>query len=321
MLLSLCLLLPVTAQLHPGSTDSKGGHIDNSTGEYHYHHGYPAHQHEDLDGDGVLDCPYDFVDKTGENSGGPSSSTTRGRNEYLMPTPSPTPSPQRSFRKLLNILGNILAGFLQCLWALGALSMFVIPIVCEIKKKKAEKDRFIRYQQEEKARREQERKEENERRQKEEAQQNIKRLQAEQQFIKERNKYFSLYAGKSLLEACNAPVGCYISDDGLPASRTGLIDKWGSKYTFYVSRSRKYHKASCMHGKNGEAINAFTLREDLKSRVYYQKSPCGLCKPVLPDLSWYDEYLRIKAIVINYRIDCPVSSSEETLTIPASVHK
>ena len=39
--------------LHSGRTDSNGGHWDYSTGEYHYHHGFPAHQHPN----GV--CPYD----------------------------------------------------------------------------------------------------------------------------------------------------------------------------------------------------------------------------------------------------------------------
>ena len=39
---------------HPGKTDSAGGHYDRSSGEYHYHHGYPAHQHDN----GT--CPYDF---------------------------------------------------------------------------------------------------------------------------------------------------------------------------------------------------------------------------------------------------------------------
>ena len=41
------------AYAHPGRTDSQGGHTDRTTGEYHFHHGYPAHQHEDRDGDGV----------------------------------------------------------------------------------------------------------------------------------------------------------------------------------------------------------------------------------------------------------------------------
>ncbi len=40
---------------HPGRTDSNGGHYDYSSDEYHYHHGYPAHQHPG----GI--CPYDYA--------------------------------------------------------------------------------------------------------------------------------------------------------------------------------------------------------------------------------------------------------------------
>jgi hypothetical protein len=47
---------------HSGGTDSIGGHYDSSTGEYHYHHGYPAHQHPGGK------CPYDFKDKTNSSS-------------------------------------------------------------------------------------------------------------------------------------------------------------------------------------------------------------------------------------------------------------
>lgn len=54
---------------HPGKTDSDGGHNNHSTGEYHYHHGYEAHQHTDLDGDGIADCPFDFDEPAGTNSG------------------------------------------------------------------------------------------------------------------------------------------------------------------------------------------------------------------------------------------------------------
>jgi hypothetical protein len=61
------LFFPVFA--HSGRTDSKGGH--NSSDGYHYHHGYSAHDHWDMDGDGILDCPYDFDDQTGINSGTP----------------------------------------------------------------------------------------------------------------------------------------------------------------------------------------------------------------------------------------------------------
>lgn len=57
------------AWAHPGRTDSNGGHTDRSAGEYHYHHGYPTHDHYDMDGDGIVDCPYEFDDKTVQNSG------------------------------------------------------------------------------------------------------------------------------------------------------------------------------------------------------------------------------------------------------------
>lgn len=59
----LTLLITTPSIAHPGGLDDYGGHNDRSTGEYHYHHGYPAHQHNN----GI--CPYDFDDKTGTNSG------------------------------------------------------------------------------------------------------------------------------------------------------------------------------------------------------------------------------------------------------------
>lgn len=73
LLLALFLVMPVSA--HSGGTDAYGGHYDRSTGEYHYHHGFPAHQHIN----GV--CPYDFADRTGSNSGtGESSGADRAES-------------------------------------------------------------------------------------------------------------------------------------------------------------------------------------------------------------------------------------------------
>lgn len=70
LVLAFSLLFSV-AYAHPGGTDSNGGHYDQSTGQYHYHHGYPAHQHENDQ------CPYDFDDKTGQNSGTNSQSNNK----------------------------------------------------------------------------------------------------------------------------------------------------------------------------------------------------------------------------------------------------
>ncbi len=74
----LITFLGISASAHRGKTDSNGGHYNRSTGEYHYHHGYPAHQHTNGE------CPYDFDDKTNHNGGGTStsskSSTTSNNN-------------------------------------------------------------------------------------------------------------------------------------------------------------------------------------------------------------------------------------------------
>lgn len=70
----LLLVTPILA--HAGKTDSKGGHTDSSTGDYHYHHGYSAHDHYDMDGDGIADCPYLFDDKTGSSSGSSSGTSS-----------------------------------------------------------------------------------------------------------------------------------------------------------------------------------------------------------------------------------------------------
>ena len=53
LLLILFISILTMSFAHSGKTDSNGGHYDSSTGEYHYHHGYPAHQHN-ADGS----CPY-----------------------------------------------------------------------------------------------------------------------------------------------------------------------------------------------------------------------------------------------------------------------
>lgn len=73
----ITIALSISVSAHSGRTDANGGHTDSSTGEYHYHHGYPAHDHWDIDGDGDIDCPYLFEDKTGN-----SSSTSSGNKSH-----------------------------------------------------------------------------------------------------------------------------------------------------------------------------------------------------------------------------------------------
>ena len=67
LLITMCF--SVCCSAHSGKTDSSGGHYNRSTGEYHYHHGYPAHQHTNGS------CPYNFDDQTGSRSGSSASSS------------------------------------------------------------------------------------------------------------------------------------------------------------------------------------------------------------------------------------------------------
>lgn len=65
----LCGVLTIPVIAHSGKTDSNGGHYDSSTGQYHYHHGYPAHQHTGSK------CPYDYDDKTDHKTGSSKNSS------------------------------------------------------------------------------------------------------------------------------------------------------------------------------------------------------------------------------------------------------
>lgn len=92
---------------HSGRTDSHGGHYDRSTGEYHYHHGYSAHQHEN----GI--CPYAMDDKTNHGSG-----TTQTKEETeKIPSESTTKTNQKSntwlliFALILLLPGPAIMGF------------------------------------------------------------------------------------------------------------------------------------------------------------------------------------------------------------------
>lgn len=59
-IIALCFLTTIYAMAHSGRTDSKGGHYDRATGEYHYHHGYPPHDHQGGK------CPYEKIEKENE---------------------------------------------------------------------------------------------------------------------------------------------------------------------------------------------------------------------------------------------------------------
>ena len=70
----ILLFLSQVSYAHSGRTDSNGGH--NSAYGYHYHHGYPEHQHTN----GI--CPYNYDDQTNHSSSSNSSSITQEQHDY-----------------------------------------------------------------------------------------------------------------------------------------------------------------------------------------------------------------------------------------------
>ena len=117
--------MSLSVKAHPGRTDSNGGHTNRSTGEYHYHHGYPAHDHYDMDGDGKVDCPYDFDGKTNHSSKSSQSSQTHSEPETKAPSepPAKAPAEPEPKKKDQSILSGIIALVLFVFY------MFVLPLL------------------------------------------------------------------------------------------------------------------------------------------------------------------------------------------------
>ena len=113
----MCLLsFSIFITAHSGRTDSHGGHRDNSTGEYHYHHGYSAHQHYDMDGDGIIDCPYEYKDKT-NHSNTPNNNYTSAVNKD-----------EDTSEHLFEVsFGDILIIILQIIWK--SLVLLIVGII------------------------------------------------------------------------------------------------------------------------------------------------------------------------------------------------
>lgn len=123
----LLFALSNTSTAHSGRTDSKGGHYNNSTGTYHYHHGYSEHSHYDIDGDGNIDCPYIFDDNTHNNNN--SSNNSKDDSEYKI-----------TFRDVLQIILVVVFFF----YPLFAVTLLIIGkaegLIDKVYKKIAKKD-------------------------------------------------------------------------------------------------------------------------------------------------------------------------------------
>ena len=123
LLLIILFAIPAVSFGHPGNTDGNGGH--NSSTGYHYHHGYPEHQH--INGQ----CPYDFDDKTGQNSGSSTdyNDNNNDNNNQYIASAEPADNP------LVDAISYLLmfAMYGLIIWA------FIMVIIIAIKKEPEKK--------------------------------------------------------------------------------------------------------------------------------------------------------------------------------------
>lgn len=130
-IVTMCVLLfSIFATAHPGKTDSNGGHINHSTGEYHYHHGYPAHSHYDMDEDGIRDCPYDLDDKTNHNSSSGNSSNSSDQNNKTSNSTSISESNTQKTKKTITF-GKVV-GIIISIIPLSLITLYLLYMVLGI---------------------------------------------------------------------------------------------------------------------------------------------------------------------------------------------
>lgn len=276
------LTVPVLA--HSGKTDDDGGHYDSETGEYHYHHGYSAHDHYDMDGDGYVDCPYNFVDHTGWNSGSSGSSTKHS-----------TDAVEQEVKTV-----PVLTAVLLC-------AAFCLALIVAILKILKISDESLRYQTRlVESKHEVNRlsealmsKDDTIAEQKMQIDLLMNRVEelTEEMFYSERRYYQHIYGDKTKAEIMNAPKGGGIDSDGMPYCFTQADDerKWGDYTAFIAAGGKRFHSR-----KGCSGANIFINAVNIDYRTLY---PCERCKPTFPDLMWYNQYNAHMAIIRKYDID------------------
>lgn len=259
-ILSICIalltifLLPAVAFAHPGQTDEDGGHYDRSTGEYHYHHGYPAHQHTGGQ------CPYDFDDRTGWNSGPSASKSDTKFFDWSDPS---------------NSWGIIL---LFCVLPLPIL--FGIFIISD-KRKSRKRARAVAEEESRKAQALQE------------AipafKSKIEELKAE---YREIQTFLSTEQVLSPRVVANIPEDSFLGSDGLP-HQFGANTDAEDKFYFAVNESTSVlHRPSCIYAWGLPLRNIMDIYRPAPYSPYpYQRPrPCLRCKPQIPNTAWVRLY-------------------------------
>lgn len=286
--IALSTTILITASAHPGGTNADGGHWDYDAGEYHYHHGYPAHDHYDSNGDGIADCPYDFDDQTGINSGSPSSG---GNNSRSYSSYDYDPPETITVYKDREVIKEVPVTPTWIKIAMGVL--LILLIVLKIKKDSIKKnldDKITDHDRSE--------------------------IENQEMLTQFNADAVSSHGESYLYRMCGTPRGDYLGSDNLPAAYYGHEQKWGEKYTFYLggTSSRKFHKYTCRYAMSNIPVNAYTL---MQHKYLYE--PCSICRPVLPEMAWVPKFIKYKKFLAKYSVDIPSVDVEKVINSKPSL--
>ncbi len=284
------LLCLGSASAHSGRTDANGGHHVTATGEYHYHHGYPAHQHPG----GV--CPYttnrqDSQSYTTDSAADESDRKDTPSTTYTRPSQPSSSSKADETRKLeaekrqfwKNVLLCVL-GFVFIVWPFLAIAGDMLrrrqkrnalppkrsdtpalppqapapkpqPIqpVCRTISK-TEIDRMIRA-----------------------------------------DAYREMCGGRSIWEMAGVPDGVYFDQWGLPHTSEATPEE--DPFFVYVTPSgESYHLRTCRLAKTASPVNICRAIQD-------GKKPCKLCKPMGELPRFVTRYQELTRIQKDYGVD------------------
>lgn len=305
---------------HPGRTDSNGGHYNHATGEYHYHHGYPEHQHKN----GI--CPYKFDDRTNHNSGSSSSSSSSSSTkERTHSAPIQEKQDHSTFFAFYFSVGLLVVMLLlevavNTFCATPILAIFAVigyyismPIIVlndilpffayslryftitgllliilnvrkwhtnSVENRKKQKNKEMEWYRESQKQLQEKIDQQNRELRKKEQAEEHEKIVQQQKLI-----LIQKYS-KPIAQLCDIPDGIAVGSDGLPYE----VDQpeWGELYTVYRAPSGKaYHRKGC------NPYARIPVHILVASRSL---APCKICKPEMPDVKWLKEYHRVAQI-------------------------
>lgn len=268
----ICAMISLSASAHSGRTDSDGGHTVTSTGEYHWHHGYPAHQHEDLDGDGIYEyCPYSFVDATDHSSG--SSNSNSGNTASDKP---------EVITKEVVVEKAYVPEWI--LWTIVSMVIVIITLFVLLRKKSNE----VQHE-----------------RRKSESYRKEYRESIGKKLTEFDNDLKKAYGDRYLYEISGAKPSDYLDDHDLPCDDYGTYIFYRANLSQYENTRIRFHCRLCRYTNLRNPINAYTL-----SREKYKYIACQICRPDLPDVSWVDRYKVYRDFLEENR-DCASESKKK----------